>query len=58
MEILLGKMVPLIGIDGFEKDLPVHKKCLEGIKPGNPWQSLPEGPLRREYARAFEKETA
>lgn len=56
LEVLLGESVPRIGIDGFSKDLPVHQKCVDAIKPGDPWESLPEGPLRREYAEHFAAE--
>jgi len=53
LEIFLGHNVPLIGIDGFKKDLPVHQACLDKIKPGDPWTALPEGPLRKEYEQHF-----
>lgn len=56
LEVMFGRSVPMLGIENFERDLPVHQKCLDSIEPGGPWEELPEGPLRREYALAFEKE--
>jgi hypothetical protein len=55
MEVILGKNVPMIGIDGFGKDLPVHQKCLDSLMKikGQGWESLPEGPLRQAYAEHF-----
>lgn len=54
-EVIFGRNVPMIGIDGFSKDLPVHAKCLEGLMKikGEGWEKLPEGPLRKEYAEVF-----
>lgn len=59
LEVLTGKSIPLIGIDGFDKDLPFHKKCVDAMtalpKPLR-WEALPDGPLRREYASVYKTE--
>jgi hypothetical protein len=62
-EILLGQMVPMIGIDGFgDTSLPIHKKCQEKmqelVSAGAQWDALPDGPLRREYAEHFSEESS
>lgn len=57
-EILIGCMIPTVGIDGIAGDLCLHDKCLElmqSIK-GTGWENLPEGPLRKIYAEAAEDE--
>ena len=55
MEIIMGRSVSMMSIEGFERDLPIHKKCLDNMESirGQGWESLPEGPLRREYAEHF-----
>ena len=50
-EVLMSKPVRMIHVEGFARDLPVHTKCLPNIKNGD-WKDLPEGPLRKEFARA------
>lgn len=60
-EVIFGRGVPMISIDGFARDLPVHQKCVEkmqALKSPFSWENLPEGPLRREYAEAIEKSEA
>jgi hypothetical protein len=53
LEILLGTNVHTISVKGFDKDMCVHNKCLDVLeKNGADWQTLPEGPLRRAYAKA------
>lgn len=55
-EIILGKSVPMVSIEGFSRELPVHQKCVETLQSvndaGGDWKLLPEGPLRRELAEA------
>jgi len=52
-EVMLGESVHMIHVDGFERDLPIHGKCLEVLKQnGKDWRTLPEGPLRKEFAEA------
>lgn len=52
MEICLGKTVQVVGVEGFNKDMCFHDKCLEVLRKNGPdWRTLPEGPLRK----AFEK---
>ena len=43
-EILLGQSVPMIHVDGFDRDLPIHKeKCLPALESNGPdWHNLPE----------------
>ncbi|MGA9668385.1 MAG: hypothetical protein WBQ94_04210 [Terracidiphilus sp.] len=54
-EVLLGKAVNMIEIKGFSKELPIHGKCLTALEAnGKDWRTLPEGPLRREFAKAAE----
>jgi hypothetical protein len=53
----------MVEISGFNRDLPVHKKCLETLQSvkdaGGDWKLLPEGPLRTEFGAAHtEKEGA
>lgn len=51
-EILLYQTVPMINIDGFSKNLPVHQKCLKILENNGPnWKTLPNGPLRQEFAK-------
>jgi hypothetical protein len=52
-EILLGTHVSVLEVEGFNKDLCFHKKCVEVLKQnGKDWRSLPDGPLRRAYEKA------
>ena len=52
-EILLGENVQQIEIEGMDKDVCVHLKCLTVLKTNGPeWRTLPDGPLRRAYAKA------
>ena len=53
LEILLGQRVPTVEIDGMDKDVCLHTKCLDVLtKNGPDWRTLPEGPLRRAYEKA------
>mgnify|MGYP001613218545 CR=1 FL=1 len=53
LEILLGKMVNTVGVEGMDKDVCLHDKCLAVLEKNGPdWHTLPEGPLRRAYAKA------
>jgi hypothetical protein len=53
LEIITGKSVNMIAVDGFSRDLPIHAKCLITLKAnGKDWRTLPDGPLRREFAEA------
>jgi len=52
-EILLGKKVQTVEIEGMDKDVCLHAKCLTVLrKNGTDWHTLPDGPLRRAYAKA------
>lgn len=59
MEVLMSRNVPMIGIEGFERDLPVHKLCLDRMEEirGKGWEALPDGPLRKEYAEVFSRKS-
>lgn len=57
-EILLGQTVQTVEIVGMDKDVCLHAKCLTILEKNGPdWHSLPEGPLRRAYARASTEES-
>ena len=52
-EIVMGQMVQTVEIEGMDKDVCLHKKCLNVLeKNGHDWHTLPEGPLRRAYEKA------
>lgn len=52
-EILLGQRVQMIEVDGFDKDICVHAKCLKTLEAnGSDWRTLPDGPMRRAYEKA------
>jgi len=52
-EILLGKKVQTVEIEGMDKDVCLHAKCLKVLKQNGPnWRTLPDGPLRRAYEQA------
>lgn len=52
-EILLGKRVQMVEIVGMDKDVCVHDKCMTVLQTNGPnWRNLPEGPLRRAYQEA------
>lgn len=56
-EIILGKRVQLVEVKGFDKDVCVHDKCMDVLKRNGPeWRNLPEGPLRRAYAKAADEQ--
>ena len=58
-EILLGKCVQTVEIDGMDKDVCLHDKCLKVLKTNGPdWHTLPDGPLRRAYAKAVAEKEA
>ena len=53
LEILLGQNVATIEINGMDKDVCLHRKCLVVLEKNGPdWRTLPEGPLRRAYETA------
>jgi hypothetical protein len=54
-EILLNQTVPTVRIEGFNRDLPIHKeKCLPLLeKNGTDWHTLPDGPLRKEFEKNY-----
>lgn len=53
MEIMCGQRVATVEIVGMDKDVCLHKKCLEVLeKNGSDWHTLPEGPLRKAYEKA------
>lgn len=55
-EILLGKSVHTVAIEGMDKDCCLHEKCLTVLENNGPdWHNLPEGPLRRAYAAVAPK---
>lgn len=52
LEIMTGQSVDSLGLSGFNKDLPVHKKCAKQvIALQGPWAEIrdkfPEGPLKK-----------
>lgn len=52
-EILMGSRVQTVEIEGMDKDVCLHQKCLTVLqKNGSDWRTLPEGPLRRAYEKA------
>src|SRR3990167_3344355 len=52
-EILMGRKVQTVEIVGMDKDVCLHAKCLTVLEKNGPdWRTLPEGPLRRAYAKA------
>lgn len=55
LEVIMGKNIPMIGMDGFERDLPLHQKCLDKLMEikGTGWENLPDGPLRQEYEKTL-----
>lgn len=53
LEILMGTNVQTVEIEGMDKDVCLHDKCLKVLKDnGKDWRTLPEGPLRRAYEKA------
>ena len=53
LEILMGKSVQTVEIEGMDKDVCLHGKCYDVLKKnGSDWRTLPEGPLRRAYETA------
>jgi len=54
VEILMGKSVHVIEVPGIDGDLAIHERCQDQMTEllGHPWQDLPDGPLRRAYAKA------
>lgn len=58
-EILFGKRVQTIGVEGFDKDLCVHDKCMKVLETNGPdWRTLPDGPMRRAYEKAAAQPSA
>lgn len=52
-EILLGERVRTVEIEGMDKDVCLHTKCLKVLKKNGPdWRTLPDGPLRKAYEKA------
>lgn len=52
-EILLGKKVQQVEIVGMDKDVCLHDKCMKVLENNGPdWHNLPDGPLRKAYAKA------
>jgi hypothetical protein len=53
LEILTGRKVQMVEIEGMDKDVCLHQKCMEVLEKNGPdWQTLPEGPLRKAYEKA------
>jgi hypothetical protein len=57
-EILMGKNVDMLGINGIDKDLPVHTKCAEQVRNlQGPWAEIrdkfPKGPMYDCFEEAF-----
>jgi hypothetical protein len=51
-EILLGTNVQTVEIVGMDQDVCLHAKCLKVLEQNGPdWRTLPNGPLRRAYAK-------
>lgn len=62
-EIMTSQSVDFIFLSGFNKDLPVHKKCAEKvIALQGPWkdirESFPEGPLKKCFDEQLAEELA
>lgn len=55
LEVMLGRTISTAKLEGFERELPMHKKCLDAVPEDMSWEKLPDGPLRREFAEHFEK---
>ena len=53
-EIILGKDVMTGRVGGIDCEVAVHKECAEQLVAGGPWEELPEGPIRRAFAKANE----
>jgi hypothetical protein len=56
-EILMGQRIDSLKLAGIDKNLPVHKKCVEKvIALQGPWEEIrdkfPDGPIKK----AFEEE--
>ena len=52
-EILMGKNVCTVSIEGMDKDVCLHQKCLAVLEKNGPdWRTLPDGPLRKAYEKA------
>jgi len=55
-EILLGENVHTVEIEGMDKDVCLHARCLKVLERNGPdWRSLPDGPLRHAYEKANER---
>ena len=57
-EVLLGRLVRTIEIDGIDGELCIHDACLNRLAliRGKDWELLPDGPLREIYERAANAE--
>lgn len=52
LEILTGKMVQTIEVEGFDMAMCLHDKCMKMLEQnGTDWRTLPEGPMRRAYEK-------
>lgn len=59
LEIMLNKKIHTFKLDGFKDTLCAHEKCVEAIQAASDtgdWKPLPDGPIRKAYAKVFEKE--
>ena len=58
-EVLFGKSVQMILIQGMNRKVPIHTACTPILQAvvdsGGNWRTLPDGPLRQEFERATKK---
>jgi hypothetical protein len=56
VELLMGTKIPAIHLEGFSGDLCIHKKCMDHLERARDdgWESLPEGPIRKAFSKAWE----
>ena len=58
LEIILGKTVQVMGLEGMDKDFCVHDKCKKSLAKAidsHDWRDIPQGPLRKAFERAAVK---
>lgn len=52
LEILMGRTVKTLHLDGVDSELFMHADCAKNIKDGMDWHDLPDGPLKSAYEKA------
>lgn len=55
LEILTGKSVDMMRVNGIDADLPLHRKCKKKLPKDGDWKKLPEGPLRQEFEQVAKR---